>query len=86
MDDSDLQEEYEREENERRAVIYGNNEARRIVNDVFTKAGMPVEAWGEVHFAVLERVDTALENGTPREDIPALAERWLRDEVKRSQS
>jgi hypothetical protein len=80
--------ECDREEEETRRQVYGNAEARRIVDalaarwDQFTDLS-PEEHLGAVYDAVLMRVDARLGDGTPRGQIAALAEGFFRDEVKR---
>jgi hypothetical protein len=83
VDGRDQQDEYEGEETERRNAIYGNSEARSIVDAAFREADMPIEAYGEVYFAVLERVDARLTDGTPSKEIPSPAALWLREELAR---
>jgi hypothetical protein len=83
VDGRDQQGEYEGEETERRSAIYGNNEAHHIVDAAFREADIPIEAYGEAYFAVLERVDARLTDGTPSKEMPSLAALWLREEFAR---
>lgn len=88
MDDFNPQDESDREDEETRHQVYANEAARRIVDALDARweefTGLPREGHlGAVYDAVLWRVDAALGDGTPHEKIPALAEGWFRDEVKR---
>ncbi len=77
--------EHAREEDERRRALYENEEARRIVTDAAAAAGLSAD-WpllSELYYPVLERVDEALNNDTPRDTIPALAAKWLAEEIAR---
>lgn len=91
MDDRELQNEYDREDEETRGAILGNAEARGIVDGLmarwseFTSLPLNPDHLNTVYEAVLWRVDAGLSDGTPRAQIPALAERWFRDELKRLQ-
>ena len=63
---NDLRDDFEREEDEHVRAIYANTEARAIVDKAFADAGLPP---GDVYFALLERVDARLDDGTPRQRI-----------------
>jgi hypothetical protein len=87
VDVQDPQDERDRENEETRRQVYGNVEARGIVDALVPRWAeftcLPFEPHlGAIYEAVLMSVDTALSNGTPREEIPALAEQWFRAEVK----